>query len=440
MYSKELEKLLKKKKIEIGDSISIETDKFTAEGMLMPRAYKSDILVIKMGSGYNIGVSSKKAKLTLVKKAEKAKSEKPKSEEKMQRGDIAILGCGGTIASKVEYKTGAVFPAISPHELKNAFPALDALAKVHSRQLFSLFSEDMNSSHWQIIAKAIEQEIKEGIEGVVLMHGTDTMHYTSAAISFMLQDLPVPVIFVGAQRSSDRPSSDNDLNLMNSVYAAKQDFAEVGVCMHATRSDDYCHLHRGTRARKFHTSARDAFVSVNSLPLAKVDYRNNVFESYIKHKQRDKARKLKIDARVSDNVALIYAHPNLSSKFISSLSKFDGVVIAGTGLGHVATNPFGDKTVKSVLPAVKDLVKSGVPVVMTTQAFYGRVNMNVYTTGRLLQDVGVIGDGLDITPETAFVKLSWILGHEKKMAKIKEEFYTNMAGEFGERSPLEVRI
>lgn len=432
MYSPSLEKLLKKSGISLGDCIRTESPKGTFEGILMPRAYESDILVLKLDNGYNIGISSKNAEISRLKKAE-TRSKTQDNESDTSGGNVAILGCGGTIASKIEYKTGAVFPAISPEEMKAAFPGLDSIASIHTKKLFSLLSEDMNSEHWSILGKAILDEIKKDVEGVVLMHGTDTMHYSAAAAGFMLQELPVPIIFVGAQRSSDRPSSDNELNLLNAVYTARQDFAEVGLCMHANTNDDFCHVHRGVKVRKLHTSRRDAFRSVNISPLAKVNYSRNEFTALSEFRKREK-RTIKTDFKFNDNVAMLYVHPNIQPKLISKFSSFDGVVLLGTGLGHVPTNPFGDKHAKPVINEIKSLVDSDIPVVMAPQTIYGRLNMNVYTAGRLLLEAGVIGDGCDWTPETAFVKLSWVLGHTKNMNKVKEEMLTNMVGEISERS------
>ena len=444
MYSSSVEKILKKNNIAVGDRIHVESEQGTFEGLLMPRTYESEIIVLKLDNGYNIGIKLDAKTSGNIKLLAKSENKKEIKEIEQHHGEIAILGCGGTIASKIEYKTGAVFPAISPQELRATFPSIENIATIHTKQLFHLFSEDISSKHWQVIADAIAKEIKENVNGVVLMHGTDMMHYSAAAISFMLQNLPVPVIFVGAQRSSDRPSSENKMNMLNAVFAAKQDVAEVSVCMHASTNDDFCYLHRGVRARKFHTSRRDAFKSVNSKPLAVVDHTNNKFDIIIDgdYRKRDDSNKtkLKIDTRMNENVAMIYAHPNLSPKFIAKLSDFDGVVILGTGLGHVSTNPFEDKNAKAVLPEVKSLIDSGIPVVMAPQAIFGRVDMKVYTTGRLLSDAGVIGDGCDWTAETAFCKLSWVLGHTKDMKKIKEEMLTNFAGELSERSPLDFEL
>jgi len=436
MYSSSIKKKLSSAKADVGDYILVKLKDREFKGILMPRASGGeDILVIKMDNGYNIGLlDSKDLSISLLNKMEKKKQEKEKEE---QKGDITILGCGGTISSKVEYRTGAVFPVITPKELENAFPSLKKISSIGAKNLFSLLSEDFNSKHWKKIAEAVSDEIKDGRKGLVLMHGTDTMGYTAAALSFMLQNLPVPVILVGAQRSSDRPSSENEMNLLNSVLAArKSDIAEVGVCMHANTNDDFCYLHRGTRVRKMHTSRRDAFKSINSKPLAVLDYRENKIEPLIEYSKRDEKRKLKLESKINENVAMVYSHPNIKPSFIEGLKDYDGVVLVGTGLGHIPSNPFNDKQAKSLFPAVKNLIDSDIPVVMSSQTIYGRLHMSVYTTGRLLNEAGVIGHEADWTPETAFVKLSWVLGRTKKMKEIKKLMMTNIAGEISDRSMI----
>ncbi len=436
MYSKRVNDELKKKNIELGDRIKVLAGDNIFYGLLMPRPYSGDpdIVVLKLDNGYNLGVKADSIEL-------EAKSEKRPQEEhhkeKPKKGDIAILGCGGTIASKIEYKTGAVYPSITPKELRTAFPELEKWP-IHSRQVFSLFSDDMNAHHWKMLADEIEEEIKSGSKGVVVMHGTDTMTYTSAAISFMLQNLPLPVVFVGSQRSSDRPSSENKMNMLNAVFSASQDLGEVVVCMHASTNDDFCYLHRGTRVRKMHTSRRDAFRSINSPPLFAVDYRTKRFESIGQHMPRNKGG-VNVKKSLNDNVALVYVHPNIKPKLISSLDSYDGVVLMGTGLGHVPTNPFNDKTVKAIYKPITELIRSDIPVVMSSQTIYGRLCMRVYTNGRLLRDAGVIGDGADWTPETAYAKLCWVLGQTKKMKEVEKLMMTNMVGEISERTVLEER-
>jgi len=440
LYFPEIESLLKSKKISVGDRVRITKGKLSYEGLLMPRIALGDpaTLVIKLDNGYNIGIKFEKGiQLKLLKKGKPIKFKpavyKPRKDE--TKPTVSILGCGGTIASRVEYTTGAVFPAFSPGDLLLSFPEIEETANIKARKLFDLFSEDMTPSHWQIIAREVEKEVKAKTDGIVLMHGTDTLHYTSAALSFMLQDLPVPVILVGAQRSSDRGSSDNAMNLICSVLAAgKADIAEVSVCMHGSMSDDFCFLHQGTKVRKLHTSRRDAFQSVNALPYAKIWYQERKIEYLRNDYKKRGARSLKVDDKINPNVALIQIYPGIKPEFIESLSKyFEGVVLAGTGLGHVPVNPSQEKLAISILPAIKNLINSGIPVVIAPQTIFGRLNLNVYSTGRLLDEAGVIGNGCDWLPETAFVKLAWVLGHTKDMKKVKEMMLTNYAGEISKR-------
>lgn len=419
----------------VGDRIRIIKEGEAYEGLLMPRIGKDNFLTIKLDSGYNIGIDLKNAKINIIEKAKGEKKE-PKNTQKQLKNNLptlSLLGCGGTIVSRVEYKTGAVFPAFEKSDILRLFPRIENFSNIKPRKLFDLLSEDMGPAHWQLIAKEAAEEIKSGSDGIVLMHGTDTLHYTSAALSFMLQDLPVPVVFVGAQRSSDRGSSDNYQNLICAARASLSDIAEVTACMHGTSSDDFCFLHQGTKVRKMHTSRRDAFRSINSLPFAKV-WQDGKIE-YLRQDYRKRGSgKLKLDVKINPNACLIQAHPGIKPEFISSLSKFfDGVVIAGTGLGHLPANPFGDKLAKSILPSVKSLIDSGVSVAIAPQTIYGRVNMGVYTAGRLLEEAGAIGNYCDWTPETALVKLMWVLGHTKNPTEAKKMMHTNIAGEITER-------
>ncbi len=436
MYSKRLLDEFRKTGIDIGDRVKLVCSGVEFEGLLMPRPLSGDmdIVVLKLDSGYNTGLRADT--LELVRKAPpKPAPPQDKEDETRARGGIAILGCGGTIASKIEYKTGAVYPSITPRELRMAFPALQKW-DIHSRQIFSLFSEDMNATHWRLLADAIEDEIKDGSEGVVVMHGTDTMNYTSSAISYMLQNLPVPVVLVGSQRSSDRPSSENEMNMLNAVFSATQDLGEVGVCMHATTNDDFCHLHRGTRVRKMHSSRRDAFHSINARPLAAVDYRARRFERLSDWMPRHKGG-LVAKKEMNDNVALIYVHPNIKPSLISKLDDYDGIVLVGTGLGHTPTNAFDDKSVKGIIKPIRELISSGIPMAMSSQCISGRICMRVYSTGRLLMDAGVIGDGADWTPEAAYAKMCWALGQTKDRNEVARLMMENIAGEITERSAIE---
>ena len=445
MYSTEIENLFKEKNISIGDKVRIIKDNKTYEGILLPRIEfgDSNCIVIKLDNGYNIGLKyTKDTKLELLQKGKPIEivHKTHELEKDESKPVVSILGCGGTIASRIEYRTGGVIATFTPADLIDSFPEIKELANINSRKLFNLMSEDMTPHHWSIIAEEVANEIKHSCDGVILMHGTDTMHYTSAALSFALQNLPVPVILVGAQRSSDRGSSDNYVNLICSILAAtKSNIAEVMVCMHGSQSDDFCLLHQGNRVRKMHTSRRDTFRSINALPYAKVWYENRKIE-YIREDFRkvDKSRKLELVNKFNPNVGLVYIHPAIKPEFISSLSNFyDGVVLAVTGLGHVPTNLTNDKFTKSLIPAIKSLIDSGIPVVVAPQTLYGRLNLNVYAPQRILKSIGVIGDGADWLPEVAFVKLSWALGQSKSMDKIKEIMMKNVAGEISDRTNVD---
>lgn len=438
MYSRALEEEFRKKGISVGDEVKVEKGGKAYAGILMPRIGLGDqnSIVLKLKSGYNIGIAFEKGTaITLVGKWKGPSSRAGKEAEVTAKGKISLLGCGGTIASKVEYRTGAVFPTFSPDELLSSFPSLKDIAEIKGKFLFSILSEDITASHWQTIANSVSDEIKDGAKGIVLMHGTDTIGYTGAVLSFMLQNLPVPVVLVGAQRSSDRGSSDNEMNLFCSVLAAKSDIAHVGVCMHADMGDVSCYLHNGTRVRKMHTSRRDAFQSINALPLARIYYEERIVEPLAEnYNKRDEKRKLTLNTKMNENVALIWVHPGIKPSFIDSLSSYDGIVLAATGLGHVPSNPFNDKHAKSIIPNLKGLIERGISIAVAPQTIYGRVDMDVYTAGRMLDEIGVIGNHCDWLPETAFAKLMFALGQAKDAKKVRDIMLTNIAGEISERS------
>ncbi|MCX6821035.1 MAG: Glu-tRNA(Gln) amidotransferase subunit GatD [Candidatus Aenigmarchaeota archaeon] len=444
MYSPEIEALLKKKGVEAGGRVRVTAGKAEYEGILMPRVVAGDAqsIVLKLENGYNLSVRYGKG-FEMKKLAGGARIKHKAADvapaKDASKPTVTVLGCGGTIASRVDYTTGAVFPAFSPGDMLASFPELKEVANIRGRKLFDLFSDDMTPAHWQAIAAEVAKEIKAKADGIILMHGTDTMHYTAAAMSFMLPNLPVPVVMVGSQRSSDRGSSDNAMNLTCGAVAAVSDVAEVGVCMHGTTNDDYCLLHQGTKVRKLHTSRRDAFRSINVRPFAKIWYEDRRMEVLRDdYKRRGHAGRFALDDKMNPRVGFVYNHPGMDPAYVASLANhFDGIVVAATGLGHVSTNPKGDPLARSIVPALKALVDSGMPVVFVPQTIYGRINLNVYEAGRILEAAGVIGNGCDWTPEAALVKLMWVLGHTKDPKKVRELMLTNVAGELTERTGTE---
>ena len=426
MYSKEIQKILTKGKIEIGDEILLEQETQKYEGLLMPRPELGDqnCLVLKLNNGYNVGINiDDKSKIKLIKKS---KPIKQKIEKESEEGEITILGCGGTISSKVEYKTGAVYPAISQKELLNNFPEIKDITTINTKSIFSLLSGDLNQKHWEIIGKEIEKELKKDIKGIVISHGTDTMHYTSSALSFMFQDLPIPIILTGAQRSSDRGSSDSKLNLLSSLMAAKSDFSGIGVCMHSNLNDNLCYVHNGTRVRKMHSSYRSTFRTIGDIPVAMVS-RTEIKPLRHDYKRRRSDKDVVINTAFEERVGIVYYYPNMKPDIIDSLidNDYRGIVIAGTGLGHVN---------KPLYPALKRAKEKNIAVYMTVQTLWGYVQMYVYDTGRDMMELGVVPTA-NMLPEVAYVKLGWALGQTEDLEEIKKIMLTPINGEITEREP-----
>lgn len=430
-YSGISRKFLESAGISIGDSVKITKNGIYYEGMVLDRAEDADEfhLVLKLKNGYNVGLDIKDARIELLQRGEKPKIELKHLEIQKDpcKHDISIISTGGTVASIIDYKTGAVHPAFTADDLLMANPELLEHANIKGRAVFNILSENMRPEYWVDVAHSVADEINEGAYGVVVAHGTDTMHYTSAALSFIL-DTPVPVVLTGAQRSSDRPSSDAYLNLMNSVAAAKSDIAEVMVCMHATENDDSNFLHRGTRVRKMHTSRRDTFRSINISPIARVQNGNlKLLDKELKYNPRSN-HEIGLKDAIEPNVAFIKSYPGISGELIDyHIDKgYKGILLEGTGLGHCPEN---------IIYSIERAGDEKIPVVMASQCLYGMVNMHVYSTGRKLVSAGVISAG-DMLPETAFVKLIWTLGQTDDVNEARKIMQANIAGEIQDKMSL----
>lgn len=423
---------------ESGDRVKIITKEDEFEGILMPRPEILDkgITVIKLDSGYNIGIETKKIKDTKV--IEKFKKEKIDSKEvKPKKGlpTISILHTGGTVASKVDYRTGGVDTHFSPAELLSLFPQINDIANINSRLVSNMWSDDMRFAHYNILAKEIEKEIKDGAEGIIITHGTDTLHYSSAALAFALENINVPVIIVGAQRSSDRPSSDAHVNLVSACrFITKTDFVGVAVCMHADEDDKLCYITPACKVRKMHTSRRDTFQPIGVKPIAVIDYEKEDIKFNEKYQRKDPERKLKLKLFKDDlKIGIAKMHPNMFSDELKTYEKFDALIIEGTGLGHAPISVMDKHTEehKKIFSELKKLSKK-IPVAMSPQTIYGRVDMTVYAPGRELLGIGVLGNFADMTPETAFIKMAWLLSNHKK--DLAELYGKNLRGEITKRS------
>lgn len=429
-YKGEALQLLKQAKAEIGDIIRVIKNGEAYEGILIPRTEYGDEkhVVVKLKSGYNIGIritpATRIEKVGVGIKPTFAAPSLP--EKRTDLPKVAIVSTGGTIASRVDYRTGGVRPALSASDLYSVVPELSEIATIDAEILFSLFSENIISKHWVEIAKTVARHIENDAAGVVIAHGTDTLGYTAAALSFALQSLPVPVIIAASQRSADRPSSDAATNLIGAVRAAaKAPFAEVAVAMHETVSDKAIVFHRGTKVRKCHTSRRDTFRSINASPLAKME--NEEFFMLVKDfDKRNPSRKLVLKPDFDEKVALVKFHPGLDPQLIDWYvdKNYRGIILEGTGLGHVGNYCFS---------AVKNAIEKGVLVAMTSQCIWGRIDMNVYNQGRDLLAFGVIPLE-DMLPETALVKLMWVFGQTRDVDKAKRLLLTNIADEISPRT------
>jgi glutamyl-tRNA(Gln) amidotransferase subunit D len=423
--------ILKKYKVRVWGEAFVKTTRGNFEGLILPRAEHQDDqhIVMKIVTGYNIGVSVGTIidmKETGYKKASYAIPEK---EFPVTPGlpKVKLLGTGGTIASRLDYRTGAVIPAFSPGELYGAVPELADICNLETEKIFAVFSENMGPSQYIALAKAIAKEIEKGVDGIVIGHGTDTLHHTAAALTFMVQNLPVPVVLVGSQRSSDRPSSDAALNLMNAMYAAGHgDIAEVMVCMFGPTSDDYGLLHKGTRVRKMHSSYRSTFRTLSDTPLAMV-YRDKLEPIKRNYNQRRNDKNIKLLPYFEEKVALVYYYPGMAPDIIDNLidNGYRGILFAGTGLGHIN---------RQLYPALERAQKAGIHMYMTVQTLWGYVNMFVYDTGRDMMARGIIPAG-NMTPETGYIKLGWVLGQTDDPEKVKEMMLTPVNDEITNREP-----
>mgnify|MGYP006295330381 CR=1 FL=1 len=409
----------------------VKTTRGNFTGTILPRSESSNnnYIVLKINTGYNIGINTFTIKNIEETGYKKAHYQIPEKEFPYKEGlpKIKLFGTGGTIASRLDYRTGAVIPAFSPGELYGAVPELADLCNLETEKLFSVFSENMGPDQYIDLAIAIGKEIENGVDGIVVGHGTDTIQHTGAALTYMIQNSPVPIIIVGSQRSSDRPSSDAAINLMHGIKAAGySDIAETLVCMFGPTSDQYGLLHRGTRVRKMHSSYRSTFRTIGDTPVARIDM-SGISKIKHTHSLRRKDRNVTIKPYFEKKVALIYFYPGMAPDIVESLidNNYKGIVIAGTGLGHIN---------KEVYPAIEKAVENNIAIYMTLQTIWGYTNMFVYETGRDLMAKGVV-PAANMLPETAYIKLGWALGQTNDLEELKKIMLTPMNDDITKREP-----
>lgn len=430
-YKEQALEVLKKFNVRVWGQATIETSRGNFTGTVLPRAENDDArhIVLKIPTGYNVGIAVDTILNMQETGYKKANYKIPEKEFPYTRGipRVKLIGTGGTIASRLDYRTGAVIPAFSPGELYGAVPELADICNLTTEKVFAVFSENMGPDQYKKLAIAIGKEIENGVDGIVIGHGTDTLHHTAAALTFMVQNPPVPIVLVGSQRSSDRPSSDAALNLMHACYTAGHgDIAEVMICMFGPTSDEYGLLHRGTRVRKMHSSYRSTFRTLGDVPLASVTTKGVVpIKPSFNPRRQD--RKATILPYFEEKVSIVYYYPNMQPDIIDSLvdNGYKGIIIAGTGLGHVN---------KPLYPALDRASKKGVAVFMTVQTMWGYAQMFVYETGREMMALGVV-PAANMLPEVAYIKLGWVLGQTTEPEEVKRLMLTPVNDEITPREP-----
>jgi len=414
-----------------GDFVEVHLSKIIYEGTLLESS-ETGVILLKIDSGYNIGFNKKDIlEIKLIRKGTEKKQE-IEIKKDFEKPNIAMILTGGTIASRLDSKKGGVTPLESPEDLFKFYPELFKKVNVVKVEIpFMKLSEDMNFKDWKKLANVTAKLLNDGnIKGVVIAHGTDTLHYTSAALSFFLKNLNKPVVLTYSQRSIDRASSDANLNLQCSALAAISDIAEVMLVGHASTNDDFCYAMPGTKVRKMHTSKRDAFKVVNAKPFAKIF--PDKIEIISEFNPRNK-NKVKVDAKFEDKIAIVKYYPGQENSILDYYlkKKYKGIILEVLGLGHVSSS--GSKN--NWLSKLKEVQKKGLIVCATCQTIYGRLNPLVYSSGRELIKTGIIYLE-DMLSETAFVKLGWVLGHKewaKDKEKIKEKMLENISGEINDR-------
>jgi len=413
---------LKANQISVGNSVKILSD-ITYSGIIMPRYEHSDDkhIVLKLTSGYNIGLEIEKIeKIEIIKSAEKIVQQDEKLEKVAGLPKILLLSTGGTIASKIDYRTGAVTPVLTAEELNSSVPELAKIANIDAEALLSEYSENIMPEHWLQIAEKINEYSKSDYSGIIIAHGTDTMHYTSSFLSFALAGFPIPIVLVGSQRSSDRASSDAALNLIGATkFITESNTKGVYVVMHQDENDDTIACHIGTRVRKNHTSKRGAFQTIGNNPafiISQNQIQINISEDFFKSSEFQP--RIKLDTRV----ALVKYHPGYDPKLLDQIIEmgYKGIIFEGTGLGHIGNTMY---------ESVKKANEKGIFLGMTSQCIDGRIRMTVYESGRDLLDLGIIPLE-NMIPEVALVKAMWAMGNFQNGEEIKKIMLENISSEF----------
>lgn len=418
-----------------GDKVKLRLAMGEQEGIVL-ESPDSSVILLKLESGYNVGIAKENilAGRVLKKFKEEGKVGEERREARVEHKkglkNVGLVITGGTIASKLDPRTGGVKHLVDLNEFRKFYPELFEIVNVKKIDVpFMIASECMDSGHWIKIAESVEKMLEDGeISGVIVTHGTDFLGYTAAALSFFLHKLGKPVVLTYSQRSIDRASSDANLNLQCAARMAVSDCAEVMIVGHATINDDFCYAMPGTKTRKLHSSRRDAFKVVNAGEIAKV-WADGRIEFLREYRVRDDKKKVELDVNFNDKVALVKFYPGQDPSILDFYAlKYKGIVVEASGLGHLPVS----EARESWISKLKKHIREGFVVCAAAQTIYGRLDPLVYSNGRELLDAGVIFLE-DMLAESALVKLGWVLGHYGWKTKVKEKMLENLSGEISKR-------
>jgi L-asparaginase len=321
-----------------------------------------------------------------------------------------LIQTGGTLTMERSTKEGPLKPASSIKEIVNRFPELKEFGKIDTLTLFNIDSTNMRPSNWLTLASVIDNN-KSRYNGIVIAHGTDTMVYTACAISFMIQNAGIPIIFTGSQLPAIHAASDARLNLINAFRVAELGLPET-LIVFGTQ------ILRGVRARKLSVFDLEAFVSVNDRKFGEIGLTIRIMGTPLKQK------KYRYLPNICEKVFALRIFPGLPAGTLLTLvdQGLRGIFIEGYGSGNV---PSGDY---SIIPEIKEATQHGVAVVIGTQCLFGKVDLSAYDMGQQALDVGAI-PSYDMTPEAAITKLMWSLGQKEKLESVKKLFLKDICGE-----------
>ncbi len=330
---------------------------------------------------------------------------------------VIVLNTGGTIGHRSI--DGVAVMDFAAERLASDIGC--AQVDLEFRALFRKGSMDIVPADWQTIATAVAEAAAARPRGVVILHGTDTMHYTASALSFMLRDLAIPIVITGSMMPGGDAGSDAILNLRDAVQvAAEGEFAEVCVVFSADAVRIKAVVIRGCRAKKVHSTAIDAFASINALPLGFV-VGGTIERTTLPARPRSSAE-LRLALALDSDVVLIKLTPNLAPHALARcLQGSSGAVLEGTGVGHIRTD---------LQPIVSQFKK---PVVITTQTGQGGERLGTYDVDRQILAIPNIIPTGDMSSDTALVKLMWVLG---QCGEVKSIMPPDLAGEMQPDAPF----